>query len=55
MAILPFKFVEIEWASKYVSLQTTSVNTLKKYMGALLRHVEQNLAKILPRSFGNCY
>lgn len=48
MANLPFKFVEIEWARKYVSLQ----NTLKKYMGASLRKVEEKLANILPTSFG---
>ena len=52
MANLPFRFVESERARKYVSLQNTCANTLKKYMKALLRNVDLKLAKNLPNTFG---
>jgi hypothetical protein len=48
----PFTFVSDPYTRKYSNLSSISVNTLKKYMGKLIRVVEDNISKLLPSIFG---
>lgn len=47
----PFSFISDHLTRKYTSLEPLCVNTLKKYMEIVVRHVEMKIAKALPERF----
>jgi hypothetical protein len=51
-ANLPFDFVRQPVNRKYAKLQKISVNTLKKYMNAVMEIVERKISEKLPQYFG---